>query len=319
MSVRKPSNDSKRPKRRTHREQDSFEEHLAKLLRQAEIAGVLRWVLQGASKAFRKIESQNLAWDSTKRKMLLRRREIVVRHVLSLLIELDSWTKFEIAQDLIGDLYCRGSKEVCARDQEAGLIVEPDARAGRGLFSLLRLVVAACCEFLKNGDEEFASEAVLHAANLVEAVNKLARCKPKLFESIASERIDWPILAWQHYPKKSDFQELARQIQLASKSPVQPRRHHTWKPHAEINRYLLEMLVVQCWGDGRPLTGETIPYYLDKVLMPLFEKVATEEGGWENYPEFALIARSAGKRGKKGVQRSEIRNRIKRALSAMTR
>jgi hypothetical protein len=57
--------------------------------------------------------------------------------------------------------------------------------------------------------------------------------------------------------------------------------------------------------------------YLDDVLMPLFEKVAIEEGGWENYEEFAEIARSAAKRGKSGVQKSEIRSRVKKALKAI--
>jgi hypothetical protein len=79
------------------------------------------------------------------------------------------------------------------------------------------------------------------------------------------------------------------------------------------------MLVVERWGDGRPLTRENIPYYLNEVLMPLFEKVAAEEGGWEKYPEFAAIAKNAARRGKRGVQRSEIRGRVSRALKAMAR
>jgi hypothetical protein len=170
----------------------------------------------------------------------------------------------------------------------------------------------------EEGCEALAGELPLYATQLVEALNEIVRTRPELVKSFAAERIDWPILAMRHYPKDSDFMALADRIELASKCPVNPQKRHTWKPDTPLNRYVLDMIVVECWGSGVPLTRQSLPYYLDKVLMPLFQKVAEEEGGWENYPEFAAIARSAAKRGKSGVQRSEIRNRVKRALQAFT-
>ena len=125
-------------------------------------------------------------------------------------------------------------------------------------------------------------------------------------------------MASRHHPKRSDFAKLADRIGLATKSRVAPKERHTWNPNTALNRYLIDLLVTECWGDGRLLTRETRPYYRDEVLMPLFDKVAAELGGWENYPEFAAIAQSAAKRGKAGVQRSEIRNRVDRALKALS-
>lgn len=297
----------------------AFEENLADILRQAEAAGVLRWVLRGASRAFREIELNRFPWDSSQAKILRQRREIVVRHLMSLLVELDTGTKIEITRDLIGDLCCRGSKESCKRAKEMGLAVERDELATNGLFLLLRVVVPACCQLVKEGSDNFASEIVLHIASLIERLNELVDHKPELLGDIAGERIDWPVMASRHFPKKAKFQQLADRIGLASKSAVQPNSHQTWDPNTSLNHYLIEVLLTQCWGDGRSLTTNTISYYLDEVLMPLFGKVAAEEGGWENYPEFAAIAKSAAKRGKTGVQRSEIRNRLKKALAAMAR
>jgi hypothetical protein len=276
-------------------------------------------MLQGASKAFAEIEAENHAWDSPKAKRLRERRNIVVRHILSLLIDLDTGTKLEITRDLIGDLCCRGSKESCRRAKEAGLSIEPDKLAASGTFFLLRMLFPACCNLLKEGFHDFTSEMVFHTAGAVELLNDLADEEPELFRDIASERIDWPILASRHFPKKANFQRLADRIGLASKTPLRPSSRQTWNPKTPLNQYLIEILLIQCWGNGRKLTKETVPYYLDEILMPLFDKVAIEEEGWENYSEFAAIAKSAAKRGKKGVQRSEIRNRVKKALNAMTR
>jgi hypothetical protein len=131
--------------------------------------------------------------------------------------------------------------------------------------------------------------------------------------------IAWPIMAMSHYPKPSDFKKLADRIQLGNKAQIKPHERQTWKPKTPVNRYIMDMLVRECWGDGRTLAKETLKYYLDDVLMPIFDKVAAEVGGWENYPEFSAIARSAAKRGKAGVQRSEVRNRVEKALKAFAR
>jgi hypothetical protein len=292
---------------------------LMELLVSAERAGVVRWILQGASDAFRKLKAEATDYRSQAAQVLRERRLVVVHYLYSLLRSLDADTKAEILDLLVADLW-HSSKSPMATDEPGNeRTCDYDEGAAFGVLRTMRMVAHVYCELAKEkGCEALAGELPLYATQLVEALNEIVRTRPELVKSLAAERIDWPILAMRHYPKDSDFAELADCIGLASKCPVKPQKRHMWKPDTPLNRYVLDMIVVECWGNGMPLTRESLPYYLDEVLMPLFQKVAEEEGGWENYPEFAAIARSAAKRGKSGVQRSEIRNRVKRALKAFT-
>jgi hypothetical protein len=168
-------------------------------------------------------------------------------------------------------------------------------------------------DLVREGDAVLANELPIYTAILVDALTEITWEKPELVKETAMESIAWPMMVTRHYPKKSDLARLADQIGLASKSPVRPKAQHTWKPYGKLNSYLLRM--VDDLGDKRMLTKENVPYYLD-ILMPIFEGVAKEEGGWENYEEFAAIGRTAARRGKAGVQRSAVRNRVRKALNA---
>jgi len=255
--------------------------------------------------------------DSPIASRLRSQRDVVVAYLMSLLRELDTTTQARIIDSLLCDLQLRGSKEGIEVAREAGVNIEYDPHAAWGILLTMRSLACAYSDIAREGHETFASELPVYAAQLVEALNEIACTKPELVRDIAGEMIDWPIMASRNYPKKSDFKELADRIGLGSQSPVKPQQRHTWKPDTPVNRYLLRMLTVECWGDRRTLTKDSIPYYLDEVLMPLFEKVASEVGGWENYKEFAEVARNAAKRGKAGVQRSEIRGRVKKFLKAL--
>lgn len=283
----------------------------------AERTGTMRWVLQGGADALRKLDAK--AGDdfrSDTARTARDAREAIVNYLYSFFGPLDARTKSELLTLLISDLW-HSSRSGSAKDEpDLPRTGEYDECAKMGILAAMRLVTWIYCQLAREGGC-LAEELPLYTGNLVKTVNEIAHSQADLVRRTASEQIDWPIMATRHYPKQSDFAKLADQIGLASKSPVKPIKRHTWKPHTPINRYIVEMLVVESYGDGRPLTKESVSYYLDDVLMPLFDKVAAEVGGWEEYPEFAHIARGAAKRGKQGVQRSEIRNRVKRALMAL--
>lgn len=299
-----------------HFDDKSEQRVLMEILLLAEQGGVVRWILQGASKAFRKLKAEATDYRSQAAQMLRERRLVVVHYLYSLLSSLDADTKAQILGVLVGDLW-HSSRSPGATDTPGNERTRAyDEGAAYGILHTMRLVVHVYCELAKEGYESLAEELPLYATELVEALSEIVRARPELVKSLAAERIDWPILASRHYPKGSDFAKLVDRIGLASECPVKPLKRHTWKPDTPLNRYLLNLIVVECWGKGVPLTRQSVSYYLDEVLMPLFQKVTEEEGGWENYPEFSAIARSAAKRGKSGVQRSEIRNRVKRALKA---
>jgi hypothetical protein len=225
--------------------------------------------------------------------------------------------KMDIIDRLISDFEIRASKSWIEMAKEKGLNVEYDSRAAMFLLRLISHLTYVYCEIAKEGNEAFAGELSIYAAEMVRTLNGIAWKHPEQVRSCAAGMVEWPIMATRHFPKKSDLAKLADQIGLASGTPVKPQPRHTWRPDTPLNRYILDMLVNERWGDGRTLKQEDVPYYLDEILMPLFERVANEEGGWENYDEFAAIARSAAKRGKTGVQRSEIRSRVKKVLESL--
>ena len=291
---------------------------LMKVLVMAERHGVIRWILKGAGAAFRSLQKQRTEPYGLPPEYLSPRRSLVAQYVFSLVGDLDALTLAEIINDLLFELRIRGTKDGIQRAVEAGIHRENDEFAPWATLLVMRMLIPLFCEVVADGDEPSASELPIFATEIVEALSDVARKRPQLVRGIAAEMISWPMMTTRHYPKTSDFAKLADEIGLAKKSPVTPKERQTWKPNTTVNRYLLDLIVKEGWGDQRPLTRETLPYYLDEILMPLFDKVALEVGGWEEYPEFSVIARGASKRGKAGVQRSEIRNRVARALKAFT-
>src|SRR5882762_7011087 len=66
---------------------------LMEILVSAERAGVVRWILQAASNAFRKLKTEATDCRSQAAQMLRERRRVVVHYVYSLLSSLDADTK----------------------------------------------------------------------------------------------------------------------------------------------------------------------------------------------------------------------------------
>jgi hypothetical protein len=297
-------------------------EKVARRLREAlllaETNGILRPFLTGAARAFRNLAKKaGHRHNSPSARHLRLGRDVVTTHLVSLMRELDTQTKVEIIQDLVFDFYLKSSRDAETLAHAERLKIERNENAAFGILLMMRQVAWLYCKLVEEGHDMLANELPIYAFDLVRALERIAQERPHLVKDFAAEVVEWPIMAARHYPKKSDFKELADRIGLASKSPINPRERQTWKTTTLLNRYLLRMIVDERCGEGRELTKQTVPYYLDEVLMPLFEKVAAEEGGWENYEEFADIARSAAKRGKTGVQKSEIRSRVKKALRAL--
>jgi hypothetical protein len=284
----------------------------------AETNGILRPFLTGATRAFRNLAKRAAGnHDSPSARHLRLGRDVVTAHLVSLMEELDTQTKVEIIQDLAFDFYLKSSRDAETLAHAERLKIERNENAAFGILLMLRQTAWLYCKLVDEGHEMLANELPIYAFDLVRTLDRIAREQPHLVKDFAAQVVEWPVMAARHYPKKSDFKELADRIGLASQSPINPKERQTWKTTTLLNRYLLRMIVDEGWGEGRELTKKSVPYYLDKVLMPLFEKVAMEEGGWENYKEFADIARSAAKRGKSGVQKSEIRSRVKKALRAL--
>ena len=291
---------------------------LTQILITAERAGCIRDVLNAAGIAFRKQRAEDHKFRSPAACLLRAREDVVNGYLYSFLLGMDAGTKSRLVETLLADLWMSSKKEAVTDDPNEKKRHPYDEVGAMGILLAMRLASHYYRDLALAGNPDLAGELPCYAMELVRALGEVVKTRPELVKSWAEECIEWPIMAMRHYPKASDFAKLAERIGLGTKSPVQPKKQHTWKPDNRINRYVLEMLVVENWGKGKPLTRESVDYYLDEVLMPLFEKVAEEEGGWEKYPEFAAVAGSAAKRGKKGTQKSEVRNRVKRALMAFT-
>ena len=298
-------------------EEKSHGQWLLQTLIDAEKQGVVRPLLIAIAKDLEKMESETVDFNSPIAKRLRSRRAVLAAYLRSFLAPFEMTLQADVVDKVILDMWMRGSKERLIQAKEQGINLEYDERAASGILKTMRNLVPAFSEIATEGNTGLASELPIHTERLVRTLNQIALEKPELLRSSASESIEWPIMATRHHPKKSDFAKLADTIGLASESPVKPQSRHNWKPETKLNRYILDMITVERWGDGRSLAKESVAYYLDEILMPLFEKVALEVGGWENYEEFAEIALSAAKRGKAGVQRSEIRNRVKKVLKSL--
>src|ERR1035438_6066693 len=90
--------------------------------------------------------------------------------------------------------------------------------AARTLLGIFRGLTASYVTLARNGDRDLILELPLYARQLVEAMAELAPKHAALFAEQARHEVDWPIMAARHYPKESDFKQVADLIQLGSKA-----------------------------------------------------------------------------------------------------
>jgi hypothetical protein len=298
---------------------------LMELLVLAERAGVVRWILQGASDAFRGLKAEATDYRSQAAHVLRERRLVVAHYLYSLLSSLDADTKAEILDVLVADLWQSSRSPMATNEPGNEQTRGYDERAAHGILRAMRLVARAYCELAKEGCETLAGELPLYATQLVEALNEIVRTRPELLKGLAAERIAWPIMAARHYPKESDFEQLAERIKLGSKTVVNLSPRARYKLKTPINRFLLTLLegsiatpkdfyFVQLPDNLPKLTPKTVPYYLDDFIMPALDEIREKEGSWDGIPAVAAIVKGISYESE---HRSAVRNRIKRALKAM--
>jgi hypothetical protein len=204
--------------------------------------------------------------------------------------------------------------------------IEPsdDEFAGMVLCSFRRILkvylVLAC-----QGDSTLIRELPLYARQIVEALDEIALKHPSLLAEQAQYQVAWPIMAARHYPKESDFEQLAKRIKLGSKTVVNLSPRARYKLKTPINRFLLKLLegsiatpkdfyFVQLPDNLPKLTPKTVPYYLDDFIMLALDEIREKEGSWDGIPAVAAIVKGIAYESE---HRSAVRNRIKRALKAM--
>lgn len=242
---------------------------LLEVLIAAERTGSARWVLQGFADALRELDAKaGSKYDSTEAEAARNGRATIHTYLYSLIGGLDGRTKTEILQTLISDLWNCSKSPDSPDDGEFNRKGAYDAYASSGIVLGMRLLSTVYCRLAKEGGAA-AEELAIYTSELVNTLSEIVRTQPKIVRAIAEERIDWPVMVTRHYPKTADFNRIADCIGLAEKCPVKPTKRHTWKPDIPINRHLVELLVVQTFGDGRTLTKDSVTYYLDDVVMPL--------------------------------------------------
>ncbi len=294
------------------------EEKLMRALLAGEKAVCVRQLLGAAGVAFRKHDAEILVTVSVAARLLRARRGVVSGYLFSIVQEVDAKTLADLMCGLLTSLWQAGKVNRAMVEKDGSRLFVYDEGARAGIAALASQAAAFFCDLVDEKPDDIAGELPGCAAQLAETLSGVVRTRPELVRHWAEEQIAWPIMAMRHYPKEADFEKLAASIGLGAKAPVKPKRRHTWKPETKINRYILRQVIDERVGGDRPLTRETLDYYLNRALMPMFEVEAIICGGWEKHPAFADIAHSAAKRGKKGTQKSEVRNRVKKALLAFT-
>lgn len=200
-----------------------------------------------------------------------------------------------------------------------------DCKAALAILTALRILILQYTSLAKNGNPVLIHELPIYARQMVEALDDIAGEHPEMLAENAQHQVDWPILAARHYPKESDFKELAEAINLGTKVVVNTSPRARYKLKTPINRFLLKLLggsiatakefyFVQQPDEPPKLTNETLPYYLDDFIMPLLDEIRQKEGSWDGLPVVADILKRVPYESE---HRSAVRNRIKRALKAL--
>ena len=294
------------------------ETQLLHMLILAEKASCVLEVLGKAAAAFREQKAEIKDPESAAARILRARRGVVTGYLYSLVKEVDAETVADLMNVLLTGLWQTGKVNRAMVEKDGNRSFGHEEVARGGVAGLAWQATAFFCDLVDEKPDGIASELPACATQLAETLSAVARTRPELVRHWAEEQIAWPMMVMPHYPKKSDFEKMAASIGLGAKAVVAPKKRHTWKPDSKINRYILRQLIDERAGGDKPLTRENLDYYLNDVLMPIFEVESLFYGGWEKHWAFADVALSAAKRGKKGTQKSEVRNRVKKALMAFT-
>jgi hypothetical protein len=195
----------------------------------------------------------------------------------------------------------------------------------RQVLCSFRQITSVYLTLARQGDSDIIRELPLRARQIVEALEEIASKYPDLLAEQARYQVAWPIMAARHYPKESDFKQLAERIKLGSKTVVNLSPRARYKLKTPINRFLLTLLegsiatskdfyFVQLPDDLPKLTPKTVPYYLDDFIMPMLDEIREKEASWDGIPAVADIVKGIAYESE---HHSAVRNRIKRALKAM--
>ena len=214
-------------------------------------------------------------------------------------------------------------KKATTKSPAARRSVRPDAATV--ILCSFRNIIPLYIELARRGNSDVIRELPLYARQLVEALEELARKNPDVLAVEAQYLVAWPIMAARHYPKESDFKQLAERIKLGSKAVLNLSPRARYKLSTPINRFLLTLLegsiatakefyFVQLPDDPPKLTARTLPYYLDDLIMPMLDKIREKEGSWAGIPAVSKIVKGIAYESE---HRSAVRNRIQRALKAM--
>lgn len=200
-----------------------------------------------------------------------------------------------------------------------------DSQAADAVLCSFRRIIPIYLALARQGNPTMIAELPLYARQIVEGLEEIALKYPKLVAEQAQHQVAWPIMAARHYPKESDFKQLAERIKLGSRSVVNLSPRTRYKLNTPINRFLLSLLegsiatakdfyFVQLPENLPKLTPETVPYYLDDFIMPMLDEIREKEASWAGVPAVAEIVKRIAYESE---HRSAVRNRVKRALKAM--
>jgi len=234
----------------------------------------------------------------------------------------------EEAGNLVHSLLEALGDSACCRPllaKELGVPYAGDDKAALAVVRAFRKLVLDYTHLARNGNEAAIEELPYLTRLLVQTLGDLAREQPEKLTEAAQQQLDWPIMAARHFPKESDFKELADAIGLGTKTVVNLSPRARYKLTTPINRFLLQLLsgsiatarefyFVELPDNPPKLTAKTLSYYLDEIIMPLLDEVREKENSWNGIPAIADIVKNIVYESE---HRSAVRNRIKRALKAM--
>lgn len=300
---------------------------LASIFISAERVGNIREFLEAATLSTRKLEAESNKRESASARRAEEIREAISLYVHSLVGGLDACTKQKIICDLILDCRVSASQEWRQKSKDHKMELASEDDAAFSILLAFRDVADAYCAIAKEGEENLVGELPIYAAQLVECLNGIAQTRPDLVQDIAGEMVTWPIMASKNYPKRSDFDKLAERIGLSRGSTVNPHRAQKWKPDTPINKFLLDFfggLVLtdqdsyfrKAGADWPKLTPQTLPYWLDEIIMPSLDHIREKEGSWNG---IKVLSKILDRIPYEAEHRKYIRNRIKAALEGMAR
>ncbi len=238
-------------------------------------------------------------------------------------------SNIKAASKLVGSLLdCFGFAAATVQDvaKRRGIEQPADCPAALAILGALRSCVRLYAFLARNGNPALCAELPFYAEELVEALSDVSEKYPHFLAETANHRISWPIMAARHYPKESDFKALADRIGLGTKTLVNCSARARYKLTTPMNQFILTLLAGTIFTDKEfywvtlprdmpKLTAKTLDDYLDHHIMPMLDQIREKEGSWDGIPVIANIVKRIPYESE---HRSAVRNRIKRALRAMS-